>query len=97
MAWYVVAEAQAFFGEEDIQVVGTVYAMDSALSALMNQPQSYLFFVLNSDQSGIAGIRIHPTQDSVKITHFWTLEQSADLTFTRETIEKLLIVFHEIV
>ena len=95
-AWLVLDKARGVFGEE-VQIVGTVYALDSTLSALLNQPQSHLFFALNEDHTHIIAILAQPWEKDVELTLLWDLCQSDDVDFTRDAIEKLLILFHEVV
>ena len=94
-AWIVLEKAQEIFGEE-VQIVGTVYSLDSTLSALLNQPQSYLFFALNHDQTRIIAIIAKPSDSNVELELVWDYEQSDNLEYTTDTIEKLLVLFHEI-
>jgi len=96
LAWLALAKAQEIFGE-NVQIVGTVYALDSTLSALLNRPQSHLFFALNEDHSKIIALLVQPWEDNVEVTLLWGVEQSDDVDFTRDTIERLLILFHEVV
>ena len=96
MALIVVSAAQEFFNSEDIKVIDAVYTTKEQYSALLQQPQEYLFFALNSDQSRIIALTIKPTREGYVVQNVWEYEQSDDVLYTQSVVQKLLIVFNEI-
>lgn len=96
MALIIVSAAQEFYNSEDIKVIDAVYTTKEQYSALLQQPQEYLFFALNSDQSRIVGFTIKPDQTGYLVENLWEYEQSDDVAYTQSVVQKLLIVFNEI-
>ena len=96
MALIVVSAAQEFYNSEDIKVIDAVYTTNEQYSAVLKQPQEYLFFALNSDQSRIIAFTIKPNRDGYAVQNLWEYEQSDDVLYTQSVVQKLLIVFNEI-
>lgn len=96
MALSVLERAQHFYNNEDVKAVNAVYTPSSVYSALLGEPQPYLFFFSDKDQDRIVAINVLPSEKGLNITTLWDYEQSQDLPFTQGEIQKLLLVYNEI-
>ncbi len=93
MASLVLAEAQEIFGTENAKMVNAVYAIDEVVAVYLQQPQSYLFYALTSDQSQIIGFVVTPSEDGYNIEELWSLDQAADVDFTTREANRALFIF----
>ncbi len=97
MAKIALSLAQQSFNTSNVQVVNAVYTTNSGFSALVRQPQPYLFFATNADKSAILAIKVTPTVDDIHMARLlWPIEQSTNLLETQLAVQKLLVVFNEI-
>lgn len=96
MATLALAKAQQTFNTDNVQIVNAVYTTNSGFSALMRQPQPYLFFATTADKSAMLAIEVQPTADAHQTRLLWDAEQSTNLLETQQAVQKLLVVFNEI-
>ena len=96
MALPVLAEAQRFYGTQNVKAVNAVYTTPSQYNALLTQPQPYLFFISDNEQERIAAFKVTPTKDDVQITSLWGYEESQNLAYTQGEVQKLLLIYNEI-
>lgn len=96
MALVVLAEAQRFYGSEDVKAVNAVYTTPAQYNALLQQPQPYLFFISDSSQERIAAFEVTPTQGDAEVVSLWSYAESSDLSYTQGEVQELLLVYNEI-
>lgn len=95
MALKVVDYAKEYF-HDDVKVVNAVYTTPSSIAALLDQPQAYLFFVSNSDQTKIVAITVYELNNKAVISPLWDIDKSGNLDYTQAQVQKLLLWFSEI-
>lgn len=96
MALPVLAKAQAYYKSADVKAVNAVYTPSSIYSALLGEPQPYLFFISDKDQERIVAIKVSPSEQGPIIKPLWEYEDSQNIDFTQAAVQKLLLVYNEI-
>ena len=81
---------------QDVKAVNAVYTPSSVYSALLDEPQPYLFFISNSEQDRIVAIQVSPSKNGPVVETLWAIEQTNNLEYTQGQIQKLLLVYNEI-
>lgn len=96
MAEEVLAYVQTFYNEKDVKMLNTVYTTDEQFSAILQQPRSYLFFGLTSDEKTMVGFLATPQKDgTISIEPQWDKENGSNDAYTQNEVSKLLFIYNQ--
>ncbi len=93
MAELVIEEGKKFFGEENIKILNIVYAPEERVSVYLESPRSYLFYPVTENQEEMVGMIVTPTEAGYDIESLWGIEESRDVEFVAQEVNRLLFIY----
>lgn len=79
-----------------MKLLDTVYTSDQQFSAILQQPQSYLFFAMRKDEKCMLAFLATPQKDGhFAIKKLWNKKQGSDTIATQQMVAKLLLIYNQ--
>ncbi len=83
------------YPNQQFGLLDTIYTAPSKYYAYLGEPQSYLFFAMNSEQTVMMAYVYTPEVDGYNIDELWTVEEADNLDQVQEYTQNLLVKYYE--
>ncbi|WOO88558.1 hypothetical protein R2F61_06395 [Mollicutes bacterium LVI A0078] len=85
----------AKYPNQEFGLLDTIYTAPAKYYAYLGEPQSYLFFAMNAEQTVMLGYVYTPQVDGYNIEELWTVDEASDLEQVQDYTQNLLVKYYE--
>ena len=84
---------QEYFSGENVKMIGSVYAVEERVALFLEEPRSYLYFVVTENQESMVAVKVTPNANEINIEPIWDRGKASDSDFVVEETNRYRFIF----